>query len=518
MAVVSALNRRFELMRRPSNHDLTLSAYAALAISALGLGLLLVARVRQLGIVHHDSGGASQNVVYGVQTLLATGRLYFDPSRPPFPVMQYSPLYYYLTAAVAWLGRVHADDVLRVYTLCRAVALAFNVGMGVLLYALVRLFSVPRLAAGMVAIWGFSFIQNTDFCRPDSLYHLLAIAAVCELVRYAKSQHAQARSLYLAIGLSVLALFSKQSGLVLAPIIFSYLLAFDRRWRRLATALGVYLGAGGILFFAFAKLNGGFFPLWENVQGGIDNGVDLDWFYRRIVELYTRELAGWSALILPACMWFRLKRVASSAGPALAFAVLWYLVFGFLTALKWGSMPSYFTPYLTLGFCAFSIALLSPEYRATEDPRLAKFAFASAVVFGLVLNVPVSLKASWIKDESDRFAHASEVARFLRNEKHLQPGDGVMTLLVGELLLDTSFLNNLLFRNAIMPQKDVVTCCAFKNKRFDYSAFQSRANSGLIKYLIKARDNRLDTYAGARLTQFRKLTTLFEYDVYEQTP
>lgn len=504
------------MRRLPKN--VSLSTWIALGVSLLALGLLLVARCRQLQLVNHDSGGVSQNIVYGVQTLLSTGRLYYDPSQPPFAVMQYSPLYYYVNAGLARLTRVHADHVLGIYTLCRVSALVCNLWMAGVLVALVRRFRVPVLPALIAGIWGFAFIQNTDYGRPDALYHLLAVATIYHLVRYAESGHTLGRQLYTSVVYAVLALFTKQSGMVFAPMLLTYLVLLDRQWRRMGLAAGLYVGACAACFGLFAALNGGFFALWENVHGGVDNGIDFDWFYRRIVELYARELAGWSALILPACLWLRSKQKQHPAGLALAYGVVWTLVFGFATALKWGSMPSYFTPYFVLGFCAFTVALWAPDYRPADDAWLPTFAFSCAVVFGLLLNVPVNLKAAWIKDERERFEHAREVVRYLREEKHLQATDGVMSLVYGELLLETTFINNLLYQNAIMPQKDVVTCCAFKRKRFDYSQFQRQANAGLVKYLIKGRDNRLDQYAGAQFTRFKKAKTIYEFDVYEYTP
>jgi len=46
------------------------------------------------------------------------------------------------------------------------------------------------------------------------------------------------------------------------------------------------------------------------------------------------------------------------------------------------------------------------------------------------------------------------------------------------------FLNNLMYKYTVFPAKDIVNCCSYPLKTYDYSAYYEQGNTGMIKYII----------------------------------
>ena len=80
---------------------------------------------------------------------------------------------------------------------------------------------------------------------------------------------------------------------------------------------------------------------------------------------------------------------------------------------------------------------------------------------------------------------------------------------------DRTFLNNFLYRNALLPSKDIVTCCAYRLKSYDYKDLKEGADSGLIKYLIKKRASNLDLYFDMKFTRFHLVKEFNNYSLYQ---
>ncbi len=73
---------------------------------------------------YSNLAGEEYNVVYSLERLIGEGVLYTDPARPPFAVVQYGPLYYWIGRGLAGLAGLHAGDALAITRMLRGISFA----------------------------------------------------------------------------------------------------------------------------------------------------------------------------------------------------------------------------------------------------------------------------------------------------------------------------------------------------------------------------------------------------------
>ncbi len=474
---------------------------------AVGVFLLLfLGRVGLISSYHHDLGGVEPNIIYGVQQLLDGKPLYSDPNQPPYAVVMYSPLYFHFTAAIGRLTNVNPHEPIEVYRISRSVAFFFNlVFIGMLLLILVRHFNIRVLVAMVVCSLVFSYLRITDFGRPDSLYHLMALMTMAGFLEYLKTE--QQRWWVLASVLSVVSIFAKQSGLIVPFILLFYLMFYGNNFRQLLQTLGIMVISFAVLWLLFS---GDSYVFWQNVYQGVSNGVSWDWFKRRILFFYMRELALFAGLVLALSALF-LVRDYSNSKKFVGVAVLGFFFFALLTSLKWGSMPSYFTPFLTMGWIGITAWLYS-------DQQTIKY--HQDAVFGLVAlccfatEVPHKYNTFRDKEDTTAYYQSKQVANYLKEEANIQPTDHLLALVDKQYLMEKHFLNNFLFQHAILPSKDIFTCCSYPLKKFDYSILNKQAEHGLIKYLVRNKNASKATFFHFKFQDYEKIKVLDGYEVY----
>ena len=136
--------------------------------------LFLAYRIMVVIYPQPDAGGVEGNVVYFIQHILDGQSLYTDPELPPYAIAQYTPLYYYLVAAISKLCAVSADNVAGIFITSRVVSLILNLCLVAVIYKIAKkYFEAGRSASLIVGFISFIFLEITSFSRPDSLYHFL---------------------------------------------------------------------------------------------------------------------------------------------------------------------------------------------------------------------------------------------------------------------------------------------------------------------------------------------------------
>ena len=71
-------------------------------------------------------GGIEPNVIYTLQKVLAGYHLYENPAVAPFPITQYSPMYYKIVVAFGKLFSINPNEPAQVFLLSRFSSLFFN--------------------------------------------------------------------------------------------------------------------------------------------------------------------------------------------------------------------------------------------------------------------------------------------------------------------------------------------------------------------------------------------------------
>jgi hypothetical protein len=167
--------------------------------------------------------------------LLARGGSYFpDLHGYPYLVANYPPVFVSLVA----LGERAFGPTL---AFPRALALAAGLAVVLALFAVLRRFLEPRLAAAMALLFLLPWFSTTwaGLARVDTLAIALSVAALAVAIR-----RGPARAAWPALVLAWLAFFTKQNALLApAAVLGDLLLARDRRFPRALLAYGVPLVA-----------------------------------------------------------------------------------------------------------------------------------------------------------------------------------------------------------------------------------------------------------------------------------
>lgn len=477
----------------------------AVIIAIGAFAFLLFGRIQLINSWSHDMGGIEQNVVYGIQRIIDGQSLYTDPNQPPYAVMMYSPLYFHAVAIVGKITGANPDNPMAIYHINRSVALIFNLlFIGLLGLIAVRHFNIPGLAAIIIGSLVFSYLRITDFGRPDSLYHLSILVTLASGLEFLRSR----KALFgiLAVIMSAVCLFAKQSGLIVPVILFFYLLIYERKNALLG--LPIFLASFGLLWLL---LSGNSYSFWQNVYQGVNNGISWDWFKRRILFFYLREIALFSGLVLLLAVLF-ITKFSKSVHHLLGVALFGMFFFALLTALKWGSMPSYFTPFITLGWIGIASYLYSDHIQLTTGMRNALLGGLAICCF--VTEVPHKYNTFHFQSSNKRYLQAKQVTDYLKNDLQLQPNERVLTVVNGQHLIEQHFLNNFLFRNALLPTKDITTCCAYPLKKFDYTQLNQEIETGMVKYLIRSKGDNHKKFFSWEFKTFQKIKELDGYSVW----
>ncbi len=479
---------------------------AAVIIAIAVFVFLLFGRINLINSYHHDLGGIEPNVVYGIQRIIDGQPLYSNPNQPPYAIMMYSPLYFHSVAVVGKIIGTNPAIPIEVYRISRTMALIFSLGfIGLLGFIAIRHFNLSVSIAIILGSLIFSYLRITDFGRPDSLYHLNILVTLACGLEYLRDR----KALFgiLGVVMSVMCLFAKQSGLIIPVILFFYLAIFD--FKRLLRALPIFLVSFALLWLL---LSGDSYNFWQNVYQGVNNGISWDWFKRKILFFYLREIALFSGLVLVLAALFITKH-SNSVHHLMGVALFGLFFFALLTALKWGSMPSYFTPFITLGWLSLAAYWYSDHLSLTTDMR--NTLFGCIAICCLATEVPHKYKSYRFETSNKRYNAAKQAADYLKNELQLKAEEKVLIIINNQHLMEQHYLNNFLFHNAILPSKDIFTCCSYTPKKFDYTDLDAGIENGMVQYLIRSKGDKHQKFFSWDFDTFKKIKELDGYSIWK---
>ncbi|RYY95853.1 MAG: hypothetical protein EOO11_14920 [Chitinophagaceae bacterium] len=477
-------------------------------VAAGVLGVLLLYRVAVLFSYAPELMGIDNNFVYAVTRGLAGATIYPNPEAFPFAINVYAPLYFHLCILAGKLTGTGADDGIRIYWLCRGVALLCDIASCLLLYRILARGLGLRRAPALLAVAGFAaalcYLAYT-FSRADALFLTAYIALVSILVRGPRPGFA--RSVLLPAALCVACIFAKQNGIIAPALTGLWFLFFQpRKTPAFVIAFLVLLAAAFLLWTQVF----GYSYLLPSTVTGVRNRIDPSWFYTDIFKrlVNSQLLLPFVAGVVAAIVLARRDRTGRF------WALCWAGQFLFSTALafKWGSSLGYYYESLVLSLITGLLFLQSRP--AAERAWIRRYSVLALPVL-LVFTAHVLIEGSlyYIQQRAEKKQEYNEqvaVAHYLR--QHLE-GAHVFNLNAP----NRDFFKVLLYRELAAPTFDTIDCCLLPDGNFDYTALKAELANGGVRFLILPKGTVPSSLWGVSLARFQKDTSIRTFDLYKFT-
>ncbi|MBL7924989.1 MAG: hypothetical protein JNL88_12380 [Bacteroidia bacterium] len=470
---------------------------------------LLVLRILLAGSYLPETGGVSINVMYGIIRMLEGSFLYTHPEMPPFPIIQYMPLHFYLVKSLVQLSG-NSHDVHAVLITSRFFCLLIDC-LSVVLIArtLIRFLSLPTLTAWSMALIYFLSIPGIIYGRVDNLYLFFFLATISLLIKsYTFPEGRIMKWLpgaFLAGAITALAIATKQTGVFLAAYCFIHYLFIEKSTRQwLLYAVGLLACS---VLLALWILPGSIPDFKLNVVDGVKNGINVNWFTEVILKNFFLKFSYiLAAGFMVAYLLFKDKR--TTLHTFLGFGIAWYFVIATLTSFKAGSGPNYYLEFIALSI--FGLALLL---------RQETYLNGNSVLFALALSPFFLLAAAndkgWgdiglMKKAKADYAHARQVAAYVLPE--LKTGEWILTDFHKE-----STLNLHLADRALFPCREVALYFTRPLGVFHFDAFGQLVQNGRIPFIIEKKNKPLQEFLDVSLNKYEADTTIGNYTVYRRS-
>lgn len=455
-----------------------------------------------------NTGGAENNIIYFVQRILSGQTIYSDPSEAPYAIAQYTPLYYYLLAALAKLTATSPDDVLKLFVINRITSLFLHLSLsffaGLALKRLTKLDTNFALVTGFLV---FVFLQPSS--RPDNLSILLWFCSLWFFVRSLDVEKfpRPGKHYWLSAIFGILAVLAKQSAITILLLIPGWLIFKRSYWQALyylsiAAALGMMVMIMGSIFYDIDIA-------FKNIVCGIDNGTSLSYYASVFLGYYGENIFLLAvAVVIGFLLWDRNDSFSRLLVWMMAGQFLLSNIFG----LKVGSGTNYLMEWLVLVVIGTSLcAERLKEMLAIIRPRLAHILLSLAVIFYIVPAINslywYSRKANFKSSKQD-FLEEKAVADYVNaggSEDHYYVLTTVST--------PGSYLSNLCRERLLMPQSDIINT-VYDRHVFDYSRLRTQIENGEVRYIVTKQSSDTIHFLDFQLSNYSLDTTIRRYRVY----
>ncbi|MEM6342613.1 MAG: hypothetical protein AAF927_01990 [Bacteroidota bacterium] len=447
-----------------------------LALVTLTFCAVFIGRIDKVYQQKMDMGGIEYAIIYGLQLVMDEGIIYEHPESSPYSVIQYSPLYYYFLAVPGKLWGVDTNDVDAVFRLSRSVSLFFNLGFILFGFLIARRhFQINWVPAAILAGLNFILLDTQSFSRPDSLYSIFFMVSIFYLLRMPEAQ-SQGKSIRLAILLGLwvsITIFAKQSGIIL-PVLILFLLIFLSQDFKSCLFFLLSLSISGVIGWGILLATGNE-GIYENAVMGIQNGINLGWFWRVMVLQYFFTIKG---AILTSIMLFSgisLIIKEREKEKILGYSILALWAFALVTSLKNGATPSYFTECLMLAFIGL---FHSASFKIPKLFLLLAFTIYCAGVISFTGAHNFLLSREKPNPEASLFQNAQLVQDYFA-EKRKAEGSKPILNLAPNYIIDLSIYDQSLF-----PIKSVVDHCVIPLQTFTYENYHEQMTACEQFYLV----------------------------------
>ena len=450
-----------------------------------------------------ETGGSSIDVLYGIMRILKGRNLYNNPELPPYPVIQFMPLYYYVVAGVSQILEI-SQNLHAVSVVNRMCSLGFNLFIFIPVHRILKkIFECHETIIHWIAFMViFILIPAADFAGVGSLCLLAMTFAIYYFLCFLNLYDYKYGSELVLTGIATaLAVFIDQVALFLFAGILSFLL-FHVKDKKAAL---LFLISYAIAFlFLFMILVGNNTPYWFlNVIYGIRSSFNL-YFLSNIGKLPIFTYAYILFMLLLAVAFLFMKQLDKRL-KFLRFIALWNLLFLLFEVFTAGSHQiTYSLVFVMVIVIAF--IELQEKYLLSSMIKLA----LTVMAFFLILNL--TIEKNWLllkdlkgakSDYTDCSIAATYVKHNVKNDEYIFTefqSQNMLNLMIGE--------------KALYPTYRKVVESAFAEQIFKYNDFTQRVKDGKIKYLIAKKGMKPELFLNVEFEGYEKEATIRGYDVY----
>ncbi len=486
---------------------------ALLICSVSGVALLAV-KMWLLVSYHPDISGSETSTIFPVQLLMDGRPVYSDPEQPPFALSQYTPVYFLITASLLKLTPWGPDDLHRIFFASRAVSLAVVLAAVALFGILVYRYTGRKLIAALAGllvfhILGFWHLTNS---RPDSLLVLMTVVFLGAMFRAVTASDGGNIWWYVAAAAAVGSFFVKQSGMIQVIVIGAFCVV-EARWRLLARL--VILSALVFLTMLWILPVNNYQVFFANIIGGVANSISFAWFFDWTLDKLLRTFSPFIALAFA----LSLHWIVKSGRPLhrfVAVALPLFFFFDLAISLKIGAGVGYFQDFIIVNIFAAALFIADREELLKMKSGVLRNSLLLYLVF-VCVHCSMYVGFRYFHEPMNRYKaqyiEERELSRYLYGEKALAGGEWVH-LDIGGGDFRGYFLMHFLFRNVIMPFRDIVEL-GHANGTFDYGEIGRMIAQRKIAYVISDKGAPPDKILSYDVgSSFRYCCTKGNFDIY----
>jgi hypothetical protein len=481
----------------------------AILISVFFLFIILILRVQLSVSYHPDISGSERSSIMPIQYLVNNLPLYVDPNEPPFYIVQYTPIYFYLVALPYKLffdpGNVHA-----IYAASRLVSLLLVLVATLVFFSMLHhRLRISKNASILFACFflGFCSYWNIYFSRVNSLLLVGTCVFVYVVALGYESSNKENTYLLLAMMIAASLFFVKQSGLVHSTVLIAHIFLLGKY-----RLLGRMMAVGLLIIVLGIFVSNGFDTsnLYRNVILGISNGITFDWFFYWTFDKLVFPLSTLIALAFT----ISFRWLAMPHKPLLHFlsiGITVFFVFALLASLKQGAAVGYFIEFVIVSLLAIALFF----FKERKVSGLINSVFSGIVVLSL-LHFSL-LQYMRHKDYSTRnyeqlYINERAVSTYVKgilgeNEfVFAQSGDNFKGYYFGHFMLNQT----------IAPMYDLVEI-GRERGTFNFQSFAKMKSEGRLKFIITPEGEPMQPVMGDNRLNglYDKAITMNGYDIYE---
>lgn len=269
-----------------------------------------------------------------------------------------------------------------------------------------------------------------------------------------------------------------------------------------------------MVFILPVYINGELGVFYSNVVQGINNGISLTWFRSVILSDY---YFSFGLLFVPTCIivLYQLKKETNELLRFSYFLMIVLFVLLNIVSLKNGSNPGYFTEWWSLLFIL--LAYIGPQLTkavSAIDKRIpAGIILFVFIIKAIEIEWPLRKMLTSISD-SQSFKKDKEVADYILGKL---PSDSRHTVFTNFNTAD-SYLSNILNKQVVAPQMDIIGLSTYAYKKFDYSDLIKSFNDGRIKWMLMRALGPQKQFFDIDLNKFELDTTMNGFNIYKYRP
>ncbi len=445
-----------------------------LAIAVSGALLMLFIRLWILPFHMLNMGGVDQNVVYGTVRILHGEPLYGDPERPPFPIIQYSPLFFYMHALVCVASGIGAEEVQEIYVSGRIFSLILNLVGCWVLFQIALLLGLSRRSAWIASAFYFCSLFMMYYLRPDALYSMVFWLHVWIMVR-SDGTGISGRRIWTLAATALLCILAKQSGIIV--VVFTALFLIHRSGMRslprfIVAFLFQSMIAGALMLGIF-----GWDALRKNLIWANANGLDLDHMFAHFIDPYGLPTVFFLiiGIILSLVMMIG-KGGDPNNGSILRLGFITTLLWGLLTAAKAGSNVNYYNE--SQMFAVLLLLVFASHYQISRAKALLALPLWLIVLISAVRaggSFSAVFRTGYYADQKAVYEKQQAVAERIR-ENGLGKDEYIY-------LYERSYLELLLAQHTALNAKDILLVSG-SEYLMDHSDLYAMVLDGRLKYVI----------------------------------